>query len=397
MPFRREKRRDMSATVRARPTKMTTIPTMFRLIDHCVARSTSIPYESVPHDPARYLAQASKLTVAKKYLHRRWSLALGGQTALYRDTLPNDARILWLYTGKANFGDATMDMAGRSLLRGTGVKVDLLTLPKLRPLFEEDDVFANVFDRVEDALARDYDAVLLNEFNLPSIRLKRKHFRHLPFACLFGYFYGPDRNQTQFSFAATNHVFGLGLTPARLHALAQPYLGCSDLTERSVDALVPQTPYLCIAVGGIEPRRTYDRWPELLCALDAADDLDVPPSVLLLGSDNGRDAADAIGRQAYTRFTVRSLVGKLSLLQSRAVIARSAGFVGCDGGLMHVAHTTDAGSVTLFAHAEPMHLRLTPRCKSIGIQSSGAVSDIDVDTVVSALRTKLGTVADYVV
>lgn len=64
---------------------------------------------------------------------------------------------------------------------------------------------------------------------------------------------------------------------------------------------------------------------------------------------------------------------------------------------MHVAHTTDAGSVTLFAHAEPMHLRLTPRCKSIGIQSSGAVSDIDVDTVVSALRTKLGTVADYAV
>ncbi|WP_081052304.1 glycosyltransferase family 9 protein [Burkholderia vietnamiensis] len=362
---------------------------MFRLLDHCVAHSTTISYESVFHDPARYLAHVSKLTVAKKYLHRRLSLALGGQLMLYRETLPHDARILWLYTGKANFGDATMDMAGRSLLRGTGVKIDLLTLPKLRPLFEEDDVFENVFDQVIDAIAGDYDAVLLNEFNLPSIRLKRKYFGRLPYACLFGFFYGPDRNQTQFSFAAINHVFGIGLTPAELNDVAQPYLCHSDLTERSIAAVVPDTPYLCVAIGGIEARRTYEHWPELLRALDEAADIRVPSAVLLLGSDNGLAAAEAIRQIAYARFSVRSLVGELSLLQSRAVIARSSGFVGCDGGLMHVAHTTEAGSIALFAHAEPMQLRLTTRCNSIGIQSSGAVSDIEGETILSALRTKL--------
>ncbi|CAM2146686.1 Heptosyltransferase [Pararobbsia alpina] len=364
---------------------------MFRLIDRCVARSTSIPYESVPHDPVRFLESASKLKIAKKYLHRRMSLAMGGQLPLYRSTLPRDARILWLYTGKANFGDATMDMAGRSLLRGMGVKIDLLTLPKLFPLFEEDDIFSNVFDRVEDALKHEYDAVLLNEFNFPSIRLKKKYFKHLPFACLFEYFYGPDRNQTQFSFAAINRVFQFDLTPDDLHEIAKPYLGCFASTERSVDAVMPDTRFMCIAVGGIEPRRTYDRWAELLRALDEAGNIDVPPTVVLLGADNGAAIAESICQQTYRRFEVRSLVGQLSLLQSRAVVARSAVFAGCDGGLMHVAHTTDTGTVTLFAREEPMRLRLTPSCQSIGIQSGGAVSEIGTDSILKALRTKLGS------
>ncbi|KVA72230.1 heptosyltransferase [Burkholderia ubonensis] len=364
---------------------------MFRLIDRCVAESTRIPYEWVPHDPARYLGNTPTLKIAKKFLHRRLSLAAGGQLALARPTLPRDARILWLYTGKSNFGDATMDMAGRSLLRGAGMSIDLLTLPKLRPLFEEDDVFSNVFDRVDDALKRDYDAILLNEFNFPSIRLKKQHFRRLPFASLFGYFYGPDRNQTQFSFAAINHIFELGLTPAYLRDIAKPYLHSNVSTERSVDAIVPDTRYMCIAVGGIDPRRTYERWTELLSALDDATDIDVPPTIVLLGAPNGADAAEAICRHTYARFDIRSTVGQLSLLQSRAMVARSAVFVGCDGGMMHVAHSTDVGSVTLFAHIEPMHLRLTPSCNSIGLQSRGAVSEIDPPEILSALRTKLGS------
>jgi hypothetical protein len=363
---------------------------MFRFINHCVAQSTQIPYERVPHDPARFLANESRLKIAKKYLHRRLSLVLGGQSSLYRSTLPRDARVLWLYTGKANFGDAMMDMSGRSLLRSTAMKIDLLTLPKLRPLFEEDDVFSNVFDQISDAAARDYDAVLLNEFNYPSIRLKRMHFKHLPYACLFGYFHGPDRNQTQFSFAAINHVFGLGLMPAALHDVAKPYLHSGESTERSVNAIAPSTSYLCISVGGIEPRRTYPHWPELLHALNEATNIDVPPTIVLVGSSNGCAAAEAICRQTYTRFNVLSLVGQLSLLQSRAIIARSVGFLGCDGGLMHTAHTTNAGSVTLFAHDEALHLRLTPRCESIGIQSHDMASDIAIETILSALQAKLG-------
>lgn len=363
---------------------------MLRLIDHCVALSTRIPYESVEHDPARFLENASRLKIAKKFAHRRVTLALGGQLPLHRPTLPRDARILWLYTGKANFGDATMDMAGRSLLRGAGVNIDLLTLPKLRPLFEEDDVFTSVFDQVSDLPTRDYDAILLNEFNLPSIRLKTKYFKHLPFACLFGYFYGPDRNQTQFSFAAINHVFELGMTPAYLRHIAKPYLQCHASTERSVDAVTPNRRYMCIAVGGIEPRRSYEHWPDMLRALDEAVDIDVPPTIVLLGADNGLAVAESICQHTYQRFSVQSLVGRLSLLQSRAVVARSLVFVGCDGGLMHVAHTTDVGTVTLFARDEPIHLRLTPSCESIGIQSCAAVNEIDVRTILSALRKKLG-------
>lgn len=44
-------------------------------------------------------------------------------------------------------------------------------------------------------------------------------------------------------------------------------------------------------------------------------------------------------------------------------------------GLMHVAHATP--SVTLFAADEPAHLRLTPRCRSIALQTRSDVSAVD--------------------
>jgi len=180
---------------------------MIYYLNTCAIRLVTIPYAIVPHTGKTYLQQHSKIKLAKKFLHRYLWLKFSGQLAREIRHINKNMRVLWLYTGKSNIGDALMDMSGRALLRNIGITLDLLTLPNLYTLFSEDDIFTNVYSSFDEIQGFNYDAVLLNEFNYPSIRLKTKYFKNLPFACLFQYFHGPDRNQTLFSFAAINDGF----------------------------------------------------------------------------------------------------------------------------------------------------------------------------------------------
>ena len=252
--------------------------------------STRIPYAWVYHEPDVFMQRTSSLTVAKKYLHRRLRLALSGQANReVRHVAPN-ARVLWIYGGKASVGDAVMDLSGRALLRDREGPIDLLITPGLKAVFEGDDIFRQVFDDPARLNPADYDVVVLQEFNYPTLRLKRKHFPSLPFACLFRFFHGPDRNQTQFSLAAVNDVFSLGFGPDALLARAKPYLRQeSDLPE-SVVRQLPARPFIVLAMGGVEPRRTYAHWREFLQAYDIAYQPGLPTGVVLLGSGNGVDA-----------------------------------------------------------------------------------------------------------
>jgi heptosyltransferase-2 len=291
--------------------------------------------------------------------------------------------------GKRNFGDANMDISGRALLKGLGYDIDLFTHPNLHELFGEDDVFSHVFSNVEDIKERSYDFVLLSEFNHPSIRFKTKHFRNLPFACLFRFFYGPARNQTCFSYAAVNRLFNLKLSPAEIETAAKPYLHHHADTEQSISHVVPGQPYLAISIGGRDADRSYRHWPEFLRLLDEQTASGIPRSVMLLGSDNGLEMDKAIARNSYKNLVIQSQVGKLSLLQSRVLIAHAAAFIGCDGGLMHVAHSTSTPSVTLFRLQEPHHLWLTRSCHSRPIQSSGEDSEIAPEQILHELLITL--------
>ncbi len=365
---------------------------MFDWMNHCVEKMTRIRYPIVPHDPESFLASQSRPKLVKKYLHRYLTLLAGGQRRLEAKRIEKKKRVLWLYTGKANFGDAIMEMAGRALLRDVDVAVDLLTLPKLHPLFCEDDIFQNVYASVDELDPRQYDAVVLNEFNYPSIKLKLRHFKKTPFACLFGYFHGPARNQTLFSFAAVNDVFGVGLSDEALVRLAKPYLHASSATRRSAAGKRPPGAAIALSVGGIDENRSYRHWPALLAMLDATDDDSLPRHVVLLGSDNGLGAASEIMRQPFARLRVESHVARCSLLEAREIIESCTLFVGCDGGLMHVAHSTSTPSVTLFSHREPMRFFLTERCRSIGLQSPGAASEIAPSEIERAIRRQLAAI-----
>lgn len=362
---------------------------MLNWINDCVERMTRIPYPLVPCDGEQYRQSESRSKLVKRYLHRYLALRVRGQMPRQIARIETGMRVLWLYTGKANFGDAIMDMSGRALLRNAGFHVDLLTLPKLYPLFCEDDIFNHVYASVDEVDPLRYDAVVLNELNYPSIKLKLRHFKAARFASLFGYFHGPARNQTLFSFAAVNDVFGIGLSDEALVRVAKPYLHGSDATRRSIEGKLPPFPTIALSVGGIDENRSYRHWPALLALFDATNDESVPRHVVLLGSENGLQAASEIISRRFRRLKVVSHVARCSLLEARAIIDGCRLFVGCDGGLMHVAHSTSTPSVTLFSSREPVRFFLTERCHSIALQSPGGASEIAPEDVARAIEMQL--------
>lgn len=360
-----------------------------QLINTAISRTVTIPHTGVAHDPESFLAQTPKTQIVKKYLHKYLNLKFRGQISLHRNQVQKGAKILWIYLGKRNFGDANMDISGRALLKNKGYDIDLFTLPNLHELFGQDDVFNHVYSNLGEVIRNQYDFILLSEYNLPTIRFKAKYFNKLPFTCLFGYFLGPARNQTCFSYAAINAAFDLKLTAAEIENLAKPYLNTHPEVARTVLRLVPEEPFLTISVGGRDADRSYRHWPAFLHLLDQTSSAEIPRTIVLLGSDNGLEMAGQIEQETFSRLKIQSCVGQLSLLQSREIISKARTFVGCDGGLMHVAHSTQTPSVTLFRAQEPHHLWLTKSCYSSPIQSAGEDSAIPPEQILDQLKISL--------
>lgn len=355
-----------------------------------VSQSTQIPYPCVAYDAASYTQATPAYKIIKKYLHKYLTLKLFGQLALERNRVPAGANILWLYTGKRNFGDANLELSGRALLKGRKINIDLFTLPNLKELFKEDDIFANVFSSLDEIRRRKYDFILLPEFNHRSIKLKIKLFKNLPYACLFRFFDGPARNQTCFSHAAINSIFSLGLSQDEIYESAKPYLHNTKETANSVSHLIPHEGFLAVSIGGIDPYRSYRFWPEFLRLLDQAPPHEaMPANIVLVGSNNGLEMETLILKNAFQRLRIQSCVGKLSILQTREIISKSRAFVGCDGGLLHVAHSTSTPSISLFSNREPHRMWLTPQCRSLPVQSPGEDSLIPPEDILENLRKLL--------
>ena len=355
--------------------------------------STFMPYWWVSSEPAAFFNRISRFTVVKKHLHRRMVMATQSRREVFH-IKPNQ-RVLWIYYGKHAIGDAIMDLSGRALLRDRPGPVDLLTTSSLKALFDGDDVFRHIYEGTDKIDPDDYDVILVHEFNYPTLRLKKRRFCKTPFASLFRYYVaGPDRNSTQFSFAAVNKVFGLGLRAQTLSEMAKPYLREEpELPQELATELMPLGLFITIGMGGVEPRRTYAHWEACLRAYDEAFRPGMPGGIVLLGSGNGLAHARALMKSGrFANLKLVSLVGELSLRDAKRVIANSELYVGADGGLMHVAHATPTPSVTLFAAAEPAHLRLTPRCRSIALQTRSDVSAINpqelAQTIVGSLENR---------
>jgi heptosyltransferase-2 len=194
-----------------------------------------------------------------------WS---GGQKNLHRNKIPHDAIILWIYPSKKTFGDANLELSGRKLLKGKRIALDIVLLPEVYPLFQEDDIFTNVFYDMSKIDQSKYTHIILTEYNYKSIELKIKHFKKLPYSCLFGYFDGPARNQFHFSYFAINDFFSLNLIPEDIIKLARPYISSHSVLPDLLAQVTHIPNLLAIGIGGIDPGKTYNHWPEFLIKFD---------------------------------------------------------------------------------------------------------------------------------
>jgi len=358
-----------------------------------VALVTSIPYEAVAYNQDR-LYDESKIVLLRKYFHKFILLKFFGMLSLERKPAPTD-RILWLFSGKDHFsyrsiGDSIMDLSGRALLKASGRKVDLLTFHNLAELFSQDDVFERIYTNINQIDVGQYDHILFTIYTPRSIRLKIQYFYSKTFSSLWKYLQiNGQYNQITYSYAAINDLFNVGLTDDEINQIAKPYLITNQTTKKIVKSLDIADPYIVISVGGMDNSRTYEQWPEVLRLMDLKQEIFKIKKVLLVGSGNGLEMANTLTNEKYETIEIVSYVNELPILQVAELINQATIFVGTDGGLMHVAHSTNTPTVTLFTTNVDPRYRLTQSCHSFSIQSRRDVNKIAPVDIISEIENCL--------
>ena len=358
-----------------------------------VALVTSIPYEAVAYNQDR-LFDESKIVLLRKYFHKFILLKFFGQLSLERKPAPTD-RILWIFSGKDHFsyrsiGDSIMDLSGRALLKASGRKVDLLTFHNLAELFSQDDVFERIYTNINQIDVGQYDHILFTIYTPRSIRLKIQYFYSRTFSSMWKYLQiNGQYNQITYSYAAINDLFNVGLKDDEINQIAKPYLITNQTTKKIVKSLYVAEPYIVISVGGMDNSRTYEHWPEILRLMDLKQEVFKIKKVLLVGSGNGLEMANTLTNEKYENIEIVSYVNELPILQVAELINQATIFVGADGGLMHVAHSTNTPTVTLFTTNVDPRYRLTQSCHSFSIQSRRDVNKIAPVDILSEIENCL--------
>ena len=247
------------------------------------------------------------------------------------------SRILWINLSAPSIGDSLMDLSARVLLDGR--EVVLLTHPKNKSLFENDDCYSSVFSDYRELIAKYgksyFDLVICDSYSPRVLSKKLTVAPFVPFVGLYGYLNGFEVHRTYFAFARMRELLALN----KIDEPIRPTLALHGKLEK-------QTPEVdvCISVGGEWSFRTYDQWYEVVSWL-----IEKGYSVSLVGSENG--VCDA-ARISENHPSVRSTVGCLSLKEVCIEVAKAKVFIGADGGLWHIACAIPVPTVVLFADCQ---------------------------------------------
>jgi hypothetical protein len=336
--------------------------------------------QALPSNAAAYAARTSPWKAARRRALRELNLALHGQGPLLHQHIDPalHRRILWIHQGTPQVGDSLMDLAARVLLQGRVARLDLLTDAHLLPLYRSDAVFSNVASSARELPADGYDLVMLHSMSSRSVRDKLRHFRRVPFVHVQGVYTGPEFNRTLFGFYRLAQL--MGLPGAALEAMARPTMQPSHAAHAAIAALAIPPGAIAVALGGMRDWRTYTRWTDVLRGLAATGRV---PHVVLIGADNGLAMRDAIVA-AEIGLPLIDRVGRHSLGEVQELIGRCALALCADGGLLHVAHTTDTPVVALFAGEILPALRVTSANRTTCLHGPVQVDDIDPEAVLAA-------------
>lgn len=327
-----------------------------------------------------YTAHTGLAKLGWRHLRRLVYYKLSGQQAFYREGMdPAWRHGLWLYCGVPQVGDALMDLAPRTLLDRHGLTIDLCTELHLAQLFEGDPWFRRVFSL--DSSKPDtesYDFVIVQSHKSRSLRQKCRRYRSIPWISMQGFYTGPEFHRAEF---ATQRLIDV---MARQSEITLFYAD----SRQKLKSLPPRpsmsTASLNIAfgLGGVDPLRTYTSWLALAEQLSILFDL----KVTLLGSGNAVEEAKDFA--ARFRGQVDNRVNKTTLDECRALMQAQDVVVACDGGLMHLAVTTQACLVSMFHAGVRPDWRLPPNSAATSLQSAtGSVNGIATASIVAMIES----------
>lgn len=325
----------------------------------------------IPHKASFQLKTESfghKFNENWRLFRREISLCMSGQKFLECGNIPeNTQRILWIATSIKNIGDAVMALSGRKLLIDKGYQLDVLLDEKVYPLFINDDWFSQVYTDVNQIDAN-YDLILLDSVKSISLKTKKKYFSKVPYCHFRGHFDGIEFNWILYSFHRINALLGYPYEQKELDCMAFP-----ELKKIKSEVVENQ---LVIAVGGEdEKRRVYDKWVEVVDKLL----IKYPQlTIILAGNANALSDADKISGVFGDR--VINKVNMLNLAETAQLIASSGYFLGCDGGLMHIASGYGLKGVALFGYFEPEY-RLPLLSHLTAVYDESSVKNIPVDQI----------------
>ncbi|MGN6528903.1 MAG: glycosyltransferase family 9 protein [Burkholderiaceae bacterium] len=305
-------------------------------------------------------------------------LATGQRFLLVERPRQLPRRVLWYYDWET-IGDAVMDLSQRVLVDAS-IELDLCMPKGPIELFEHDGRFRRVHRRPSDCEGP-YDLIVTQWITTELIRRKARHFPLVPWLSVMCHERGELFCRTTLSFERLRPLFGSDCSSTA----APPSLDLASCAARGFEPVD-----IVVAVGGRDPRRTYSRWPEVVEALVRHwPSRRGRPKIALVGAGvAAKIAADEIVRLGLpARFDVHlDLPGPLRAAQ---LIAAGQVFVGCDGGLMHVAAALGKPGAALFCEILPQW-RLHATSGIVGLFEAHGIDRIEPEAVACATLRAAG-------
>ncbi len=297
--------------------------------------------KEVENNNQDYLAQSGTNKLGWRHFRKAIQFGLSGQSKyLCQKIEPSWKRVLWIYEGIPQIGDALMDLAPRSLLHQEKFDCDLLIDNHLAPLFQSDPWFNHIESNPQLLAGKTYDFIILQSNKRRSMRTKMRYFRSTYWISMHGFYTGPEFNRANFATQRLADLLATSCTDVDFETHARQKL--CPLPPRSS----PKNSDLKIAfaLGGVDSSRVYEKWVELALALHSFFKI----TITLIGSSNAHNFAVDFLEHLGQKIQVRNLVAKISITETRDAIAAQDLVIACDGGLMHLSVTTETPLIGLF-------------------------------------------------
>lgn len=343
-------------------------------------RTYRLPFKyTIPTYTNQFLKKKAIYKRLIKFLKRYFFVVLKGQKNLeIFSILSSHNKILWINLSAPSLGDSLMDLSSRVML--SDKNIDLFTDKKNKHIYLNDEIFNNVFSRIDKARINDYDLVILDSYSTRSIRIKSLIAPKTPYVGMFGYFNGPEVNRILFSFHQMNNLLGNKLLEQGINKIAKNFITISKSDKLIVNDIVTEN-YITIALGGEWEYKTYKKWNEIIEQLIIQNQ---DFNIVLIGSKNAAEQSLEI-IEKFSEYNFLNFVERLTFNQTIEVIRQSKLFLCCDGGLLHGATAVNANTLALLARLTPEML-LTKNASVFCMYDENNVNRISVNDILTKYR-----------